>query len=423
MRLHSIIGHPRPALVIALALVLAGCGGTSVAARPTATPTPTATATPTPTATATPTPTPSGSYAPPPSVYTVNPITTVNFPRTPLALNPTALTPDGKRVLAFAFQALPYPDPLKPVSVGWIDTATGHYTTIPLPGGIPANALGFSLSVDGAYGIISALPSNNAGGSPVNSQSIKMWAWNMASNATEVLTVTGLTRFGDHDLLIALDPTKGIETLNLDTNAVTPVAGTPSPSANTLQILAFTWPYLIYAVTPHGSSTLGVHANDLQTGVDVALPAVASALSGFPQTGTPQPPPLSSYVTVAAGSDTLFFMAFNASGGQLEELDHLMTSGATPTIVVQETSTLGGADAQVVMLLAAQSPFGCELYDRVSRVTYGLCVEDGPGFSYSLFNGGLFAVVKFLGGAASNMSDFVSPYETDIYAASQAPTQ
>jgi hypothetical protein len=392
--------------------------------------------TPAPTGTTTPTPQ-TGSQ----SNYPVAPLTKIEIGMvggfgpgqgTPVAAHnstyfPDAISLDGKKVLVVEGNInLNYGGPMAinnwAIGVGWISVPGSQFTPISLPGATFSNSYSYTILPTSTSDVIEQFA---CGGVLAACTKVsKAWAYDPTTDRAQmVFPGVPLTTFVDHDLIIANDPVRGLEAANLATNTVTPLTGTVVVTNQSLSVVAFTWPYLVYTVEATGYRAFTAYAYDLQTQVNVKLPQVAPALY-------PAAPYQQGTFAIATGSDTLFFAYEDQSQTiDLDELDHLMQPSSMPVTVLRvpgssETGTMNGppiigATAQMVMVFVG---FVGLLWDRQNHQTYTLYGEDAPGFSYGIVSGPWFGVVSDIGGAAGIGSGAnPNPYEFDVYAASGVP--
>jgi hypothetical protein len=330
---------------------------------------------------------------------------------------PEAITLDGKAVLTVRrtfFEAAPGAVNWD-TGVGWISIPGDQYTSINLPGASYSSSYSYAILPTATYDIIDQF----ACSAPYQCNTAtptKVWAYDPAKATTRVVFPgVPLTTFVDHDLIIANDPVHGLEAANLATNTVTPLTGTVSPANRSLDVLAFTWPYLVYTTRDNGSHIFTGHAYDLQTQTDVVLPQLAPALQyGGPPNQAPG-------FVIASGSDTLFFAYVDTSQTlDLDELDHLMQPGSNPTILQSGSNengvTITGATAQMIAFFDGEG----FLWDRQNHQIYTLYAENGPAFAYGIVSGPWFGVVQEIGGAAGGtIGD--NPREFDLFATSGVP--
>lgn len=416
--------------LMAMLVLVSGCATSTSASHSTSsttsvstmpTPAPTATSVPgvAPTATLMPgdTPTPFSGYPPD---YPMAPLAKIALGGNMATYSPEAITQDGKKVLVIEGNINhAYAGPTAAfnwaIGVGWISIPGDQYTAINLPGATFSANYTYTIQLTDTYDVIkqfacigTSFPCNFGIAIPT-----KVWAYNPTTAIAHVVFPgVALTTFVDQDVIIVNDPVHGLAAANLTTNTVTPLHGTVVASSVTLSVLAFTWPYLVYATRDTSTHVVTGHAYDLQTQVDVTLPQIASVLQ-----------PGSQYLTatfaIPAGSDTLFYMYTD-----LEELDHLMQPGSVPVSLYQENGTINatiiGATAQMV-LVASDGDVGM-LWDRLNHQAYTLYHGNGPAFDYGIATGPWFGVVPFWGGAAAiGFGADPDPISFALYATSGVP--
>jgi hypothetical protein len=197
---------------------------------------------------------------------------------------------------------------------------------------------------------------------------------------------------------------------NPATHSITPLP-LPVPSGEQASLDAYTWPYIIYTVSPSNGTqgTSVTRARDLETGQDIALPQVdaigggamgiagttlfiAQAVTNNPQTGT------GPYVT------TLF------------EDDAFFTSSAPPRRLASYTGALGAiANARLVNLSTSD---GGVVWDRAEQRFVLLVPPPAYGYSTNLFNavslaGHFLAVIQLMDPNGSSDAQQVTIYDTN----------
>jgi hypothetical protein len=198
---------------------------------------------------------------------------------------------------------------------------------------------------------------------------------------------------------------------NPATHSITPLP-LPVPSGDQASVDAYTWPYIIYTVSPSNGAqgTSVTRAHDLETGQDVALPQVdaigggAMGIAGttlfIAQTVTNNPPPgIGPYVTTLFEDDTFF------------------TSSAPPRRLASYAGRLGAvANARLVNLSTADGGGG--VWDRAEQRFVLLVPPPAYGYSTNLFNavslaGHFLAVMQPMDPNGGSDAQQVTIYDTD----------
>ncbi len=268
-------------------------------------------------------------------------------------ITPAAVTPDG-RYLVGNEAALPIGSVPATNQPGLLVVATERFQ--PLGTGTSFSAVNCCLT-DGRFYVGS---DSDAPQATCGVCHLRLWSYDSQTGTVREIA-SGASNGGllgwllSNGVVMYQTQLSGLYEVTLATGATNHIV--PAPPEGDVVLLAFTWPYLVYALRP----TTGVvaHVRDLSTGQDIALhqlDAIAGSI-GFHR-----------WATVAG--DTLFIIVPSdpASDGlstltTVYELDHLLDPGSTLTVLATYGGDLGpvlGANARVVGFQAA-------VWDRAER--------------------------------------------------------
>ncbi len=316
----------------------------------------------------------------------------------------SALTRDGSTLLGSEI-ALSGGTPTT-ASAGMLSIASRQFTSIGVSG------LGWypptSFASDGRYVVTedSAAPGATCGVCHV-----RFWAYDLATRHLWQVAVGSdyqggiLAVWFDHGLLL-MNTYEGPRVANLATHTVTPLTGVPASG----QILAFTWPYVVYNSPVDGAtSAITVRARDLVTNTDVALPYLASLYSTASSV---------SLVNLAITGDTLFYSvtpsspAADTNMNTLYEVDHFLAPGTQAhRLATFDSNSLGelkAANQRLVLLMGGA-------WDRVQQrfVAFGTGSDSGgPGRVDAALAGNYLAIFRSTGTQGIPVAEQVSIYDT-----------
>lgn len=322
---------------------------------------PLAKSTPTPTVTAMTTPAPSATATPPLSPLTdaatawgtqagttIHPVFDGKH-----FITPTAVTPDGRYVVGNE-ATLPIGTVPATNQPGLLAVATERFQ--PLGAGTSFSTVNCCVT-DGRFFVGS---DSDAPQATCGVCHLRLWSYDALTGTVREIA-SGESTGGllgwllSNGVVMYQTQSSGLYEVTLATGATNHIV--PAPPEGDVVLLAFTWPYLVYALRP--ATDVVAHVRDLSTGQDIALhqlDAIAGSI-GFHR-----------WATVAG--DTLFIIVPSdpASDGlstltTIYELDHLLDPGSTLSVLATYGGDLGpvlGANARVVAFQVA-------VWDRAER--------------------------------------------------------
>jgi hypothetical protein len=233
------------------------------------------------------------------------------------AFRATAISPDGRYLLGYAFQE-PESKSSTSRNAGFFDLTTRRFTTIGVtqstyfPPGCCTMDKHYLLDIaDTAPGTTSS--PNYLAYYSYDLNTKALWQFAKGTDYGQVERM-----LNDHGLVL-LGTEQGIEVVDLTTHHVTQMQA-PVSGATDVRLWAFTWPYVIYSVlqpaqpgsggTPTTPARYTTRARDLETGQDIALPQV-DAIGGR---------------TMSVAGDTLFIAQAVTNVTNSPQIDQYVTT-------------------------------------------------------------------------------------------------